>query len=435
MHVPVGEAVISTTEQRIESPMAPVNSVRPLPGGAVTLAPSGGRVNRGRRVLLLLEDLGGGTGNHVCQLISSWIALGWETMVVTQNAPLVHRLPAGVEVRVITRRSWYDRFPLAQLRRLLELRRVVRAFQPDVVHTYFFWSIVYGRVLKLLGDVRLLVENREDLGFSWTPGDYRILRSLRSVPDRVVCVAEAVRDVVVRRERIDPRRITVVRNGVAPGATNTLGRVEARRGLGFSDEHVVIGMVANLPRAVKGGRQLLDVIGDIVAACPRARFLLVGLGTEPATLAAELASRGIAQYVVGAGYRRDIDDCYAAMDISVLTSSTEGLSITLLESMKHGLPTVVTRVGGNSELVVEGETGFLVELGDTRAFVERVVALARDPGLRRSLGDAGRRRVGAEFALAGVARKYLNLYEQLLEENRPLHAMPPEPNRREEIAV
>ena len=435
MRVPVGEALIPTTRQKGESPLAPVDSVRPLPGGAAALAPTGNRVNRGRRVLLLLEDLGGGTGNHVCQLISSWIALGWEAMVVTQNAPLVHRLPAGVEVRIITRRNWYDRFPLAQLRRLLELRRVVRAFQPDVVHSYFFWSIVYGRVLKLLGDVRLLVENREDLGFSWTPGDYRILRSLRSVPDRVICVAEAVKDVVVRRERIDPRRISVVRNGIAAGALDAQGRGEARRRLGFADEHVVIGMVANLPRAVKGGRQLLDMIGDIVAACPAARFLLVGVGTEPATLAGELARRGIAEYVVGAGYRRDIDECYAAMDISVLTSSTEGLSITLLESMKHGLPTVVTRVGGNAEVVVEGETGFLVELGDPRAFVERVVALARDPGLRRSLGDAGRRRVGAEFALAGVALRYLNVYEQLLEDNRPRHAMPLEPNRREEIAV
>jgi glycosyltransferase involved in cell wall biosynthesis len=153
-----------------------------------------------------------------------------------------------------------------------------------------------------------------------------------------------------------------------------------------------------------------------VAEAPAVRFLLVGLGTDPETLAPELAARGIQEYVVGAGYTRDVDSCYAAMDISVLTSSTEGLSITLLESMRHGLPTVVTRVGGNQELVVDGETGYLVPLDDAAAFVARVIALARDGALRRTLGTAGRRRVAEHFALERVADHYLTVYEGLLAE-------------------
>src|SRR5262249_54868368 len=155
----------------------------------------------------------------------------------------------------------------------------------------------------------------------------------------------------------------------------------------------------NLPRAVKGGRQLLDAVRAVVAQEPNVRFFLVGVGTDPESLKPELEARGIVNEVVGAGYRRDVEDCYAAMDISVLTSSTEGLSITLLESMRSGLPTVMTNVGGNPELVVHGETGYLVEYGNADEFADRVVALARDEALRRKMGAAGRRRVMEQFGV------------------------------------
>jgi len=367
-----------------------------------------------RRVLLLLEDFGGGTGNHVCRMVRDWSSRGWRVTVVTQTAPLVRQLPEGVDVRLVRRTGWYDRFPLTQLRRLFALWRIVRAVRPDIVHTYFYWSILYGRVLKLLGAIPKLVENREDMGYSWSKGDYRPLRMTRGIPDRVICVAEAVRQVVLQREGVDATRTTVIHNGVDLRGAGAMSREEAGRLFGFEGEDVVIGMIANLPRPVKGGRRLLDAVRAIVTAVPNARFLLVGQGTDRASLEAELEARGITPYVHGAGYRCDVDACYAAMDISVLTSSTEGLSITLLESMRCGLPAVVTEVGGNSELVADGVTGFLVPLDDSRAFVDRVITLAQDASLRRSMGDRGRRRVAEHFAVDDVAHRYLNLYDDLL---------------------
>jgi glycosyltransferase involved in cell wall biosynthesis len=103
------------------------------------------------------------------------------------------------------------------------------------------------------------------------------------------------------------------------------------------------------------------------------------------------------------------------MDISVLTSSTEGLSITLLESMRHGLPTVVTLVGGNPEVVQDGVTGFLVPLGDEPDFVRRVVELVQDAGKRLAMGGAARERVATHFDIDRVARRYLETYEELLD--------------------
>ena len=372
----------------------------------------------GRSVLLLLEDLGGGTGNHVCQLTALWRTRGWKVVIVTQKPPLVRELPSGVEVRVTQGGGWYDRFPLAQIRRLMELRRLARELRPDVVHSYFFWSIIYARLLKIMGLAPILVENREDMGFSWGRGAYLALRLTRSLPDRIICVASAVRDVALRKEKVQPERTIVVHNGIPLATPIGCSRDSTRRAFGFTDEHVVVGMVANLPRAVKGGRHLLDVVGRVVAAAPNVRFLLIGVGTDAEPLRAELEMRRVADFVVCAGYRRDVEACYAAMDISVLTSSTEGLSITLLESMRAGLPTVVTRVGGNSELVIDGETGFLVDYDDWSFFVDRVVRLAQNGAERHRMGDAGRRRVVEQFGVEGVGGRYIAVYETLINVRR-----------------
>ena len=104
------------------------------------------------------------------------------------------------------------------------------------------------------------------------------------------------------------------------------------------------------------------------------------------------------------------------MDISVLTSFSEGLSLTLLESMGYGIPIVATRVGGNPELVVEGETGYLVPVKDNRTLVDRIVTLLQDKELRRRMGKEGRLRAEQKFRMRDVASRYLDIYKGLLAE-------------------
>jgi glycosyltransferase involved in cell wall biosynthesis len=304
--------------------------------------------------------------------------------------------------------------PVAQVRRLLYLRRHIAQSAPDLVHTYFFWSIIYGRILKRLGAIRLLVENREDMGFSWGTNEYRFLRLTASLPDRVICVAEAVREVVVAKERIDPARTLVVRNGVQPLRTVSKERSAIREELGIAKDVLVIGMVANLNRPVKGVSHFLDAIPLIARAVPTARFLIVGRASNEKALWAQARALGVDNCLTLAGYRSDVSKCYAAMDVSVLTSLTEGLSLTILESMNHGLPVVVTRVGGNPEVVTNAETGFLVPPGDVRSFAEHVIDLLKNPDLRARMGRQARRRIEREFDIRDVRARYLRVYRDLL---------------------
>jgi glycosyltransferase involved in cell wall biosynthesis len=375
---------------------------------------------RSLRVLVMTEDLGGGTGNHLLAMTRLWPSWGCQPEILSQG-PLRARQAAGIPIHVVPPRR-FDRFPITQVRRCATAWRHVTRFQPSVVHTYFFWSIVYGRILKALGKVKYLIENREDQGFSWGPSAYSILRATRALPDRVICVSAGVRQVVLERERLDPSRVIVIHNGVEmpAQASNDVAALKAR--LGLRPEHLVVGMVANFNRKVKGVRYLIEAAPSIVQAVPQVRFLLLGSGDEETELR-ELVSRlGVARRVVFAGQTDRVHEYYSLMHVSVLTSLSEGLSITLLESMSHGLPVVVTSVGGNPEVVVEGETGYLVPPKDIPAFAERVIQLLRNPAMRARFGQSARQRVERDFNLDLVAERYLQEYASILSERTRLTA-------------
>ena len=364
------------------------------------------------KLLFLTDDLGGGTGNHLLSMLKHWDKQAWRIKIVSK-IPSLDRVAPDVPVETIPAPRLLNRLPFTQLKAMNWLRNSLgkNAPAPDLIHSFFFWSIIYGRLLKRMGKVKALIENREDTGFAWGVHEYAWLRATRMIPDRVVCVSEAVREVVLEREKLDKRRVVVIHNGIDPleqsGESGYL-----RQELGLSEEHLVVGMVANYNRPVKGFTYLLDAIPAIVSEVPSARFLFVG-GVD-ALLKEKVKALEIGRFITFAGYRKDINQCYEAMDLSVLTSLSEGLSITLLESMNHGLPVVATRVGGNPELVEDGKSGYLVPPKDAQALANRIVQLLRSEELRRRMGEEGRRRVESGFQMQDVAGKYQELYKCVL---------------------
>ena len=367
----------------------------------------------GAKIVFLTDDLGGGTGNHLLSLVRHWDRTEWNAEVLS-GAPLTARVVPGLPVSYLAPPETFRRYPLRQIASMVRLRKEVRGRTPDIVHSFFFWSILYGRLLKWSGAVRRLVENREDQGFAWGPHEYAWLRWTGTLPDRVICVSEAVRRTVLEREKIDAARTRVIRNGLCPVAGDSDADASARKELGIGDGQPVVGMVANFNRAVKGVSYFIDAVPAILREVPTARFLLVGRGKEEASLRDQAKRLGVDAAVIFAGFRQDIGRFYRAMDLSVLTSLSEGLSITLLESMSFGLPVVATMVGGNPEVVIDGRTGYLVPARDPAAVVERIVRLLKDRTLRLRMGAEGKRRVEEDFRLQDVARRYLGVYQELL---------------------
>lgn len=365
------------------------------------------------RVLILTDDLGGGTGNHLLSMMKHWDKDRWQVEILSR-APLTARVSPDVPVRYLPPYGRLNLYPFSQVRDLGRIRKDIEERVPSIVHAYFFWSILLGRILKWEGKIGTLIENREDQGFGWGLHEYFWLRITRGLPDRIICVSEAVRQVVLEKERVDKERVVVIRNGVGGLPDAGAEAAKTRREMGIDDNHLVVGMVANFNRSVKGVSRFLDAVPEIVRTVPSTRFLLLGRGREEGILREKARALRIEPFVLFAGYRPDIHRYYAVMDVSALTSFSEGLSITVLESMRCGIPVVATRVGGNPEVIIDGVTGYLVPPGDVPAFVSRTVQLLLDKDLRKRMGEEARRRVEGEFLLSDVALRYLGIYENAL---------------------
>jgi glycosyltransferase involved in cell wall biosynthesis len=113
------------------------------------------------------------------------------------------------------------------------------------------------------------------------------------------------------------------------------------------------------------------------------------------------------------GVRYDIQDLLSALNVAVITSDYEGSPLSVMEYMEAGLPVVATRVGGVPDIVVDGETGFLVPPRDPAAVAEALSRLLEEPELARAMGEAGRKRRRTEFDLAATVRRIEELYEEL----------------------
>jgi glycosyltransferase involved in cell wall biosynthesis len=367
------------------------------------------------RVAMITTDIGGGTGNHLLSMLKHWDKNIWQTIIYS-TAPGWDRTVPDVPIQYLPPSRYFRYYPVAQFRYLAKLSKIILNTLPEIVHTYFFWSIIFGRLLKMAGRIKILVENREDEGFNWGWHEYLLLRRTKHLPDKIICVSEAVKKVVQERERMEETRIAVINNGVDSNNVPSGLQAVTRRELGFHDENLVIGMVANYNRPVKGVGNFLDVVPAIVSAVPSARFIFVGGGNEENALREKAKMLGIEPYLVFVGYTKEIHRYYEIMDISVLNSFSEGLSLTLLESMGYGISVVATRVGGNPELVVEGETGYLVPVNNHGLLADRIVKLLLHPELRRSMGEEGRKRIERKFQMRDVANRYLEIYKGLLAE-------------------
>ena len=149
-------------------------------------------------------------------------------------------------------------------------------------------------------------------------------------------------------------------------------------------------------------------------ARPSTVFLIAGRGEREAALREQARSLAIDGHVRFLGFRHDVPELLALCDVFVLPSLSEGLSIAILEAMAAARPVVTTRVGGNPELVVQGETGILVEPTDAPGLAGAVTRLLTDPAEARRLGENGLSRVRSRFTIGAMVREYETIYEEAL---------------------
>ena len=353
------------------------------------------------RVLYVIDALGpGGTEKQLANLVRN-LDRGAVVPHLCTLRPSESDLRAiGCEVVELPFRSFASPGAATCLRRL---RRFIRDRRIDLVQAFFqdptilAWAATIGSRTVRVGSFR-------DMGFWRTRWKAAQLRHVYPRYHGFVANSRAVAQRFHELERIPLGKITVVYNGVeVPGDT-----VAPRRG-----DHPVVGIVANLNRPVKRVDLFLRAAALVATERPDARFVIVGDGHLRPALERLCSDLGLMDSVTFHGRVPDPSAELRRFDIGVLTSDSEGLSNAILEYLAHGIPVVARRVGGNAEVVTEGETGLLIDGDEPAAVASAVTSLLRAPDVRSRMGDRGRAVARDRFSFEACARAHEACYRRL----------------------
>jgi sugar transferase (PEP-CTERM/EpsH1 system associated) len=291
------------------------------------------------------------------------------------------------------------------------LYNLFRRVQPHVVHTHGWGTLVEGIVAARLARVPAIVHGEHGTLQLRTYQRW-IQRHGWAKADRVLSVSSRLAERMSAETGFPLSRIETIRNGVEMARFGRITRAEARMSLGLPSDVLVIGTAGRLV-PVKDHASLLNAVHRLQQWGLRPTLLVAGDGPLRGSLAEQAAALGIAQQVNLLGHRSDIETILAALDLFVLSSTSEGLPNTVLEAMATGVPVVATRVGGVDELVEDGSTGLLVKSGDSDALAHALADLLRAPARRAEMAASARRRMETEFDIREMIRKYEALYLDL----------------------
>jgi glycosyltransferase involved in cell wall biosynthesis len=318
----------------------------------------------------------------------------------------------GVAVHIAKSKSWRDPTLLAEMRRLIRQEAV------DLIHSHLPDQNFYGCVAGLLArrptiaTYHGLPPARETLSLRAKAK----LRFVRRFAAATVVVSGRLED-AMRELGFPARRLVRIYNGIDVSQFAQVPTGWLRRELGRNGETKLVGMVANV-RAAKGYDYFLQAASEVARRVPEAMFLAIGQAKngELEELRAQVRRLSLEERFAFLGFRRDVPEILAELDLFVLSSVREGFSLATVEAMAAGKPVVATRSGGPEEIVDHPRTGLLVPAQDAGALAAGIYELLRDPARAKAMGRAAREKAALDFSAEAMIRRYEALYERVLKE-------------------
>jgi L-malate glycosyltransferase len=347
-----------------------------------------------------------GGQNQVLVTVMGLRALGHRTLLVANpSGELRQRAKEGLDLLPLAPRTEMD------LNAAWRLSRFIKQLRPDVLHAHDPHAVAMAALAlsmsTQLAKPPLVASRRVDFhlrGSALSRWKYRQV-------DCFICASDAIRQMLMG-DGVPEMRAVTVHEGIDLGHVEAAPAAKLHEELWLPHHAPLVGNVAALVPH-KGQRHLIEAAMLVLPQVPDARFILAGEGELRPALERQIREHHLEKHVLLAGFRPDVLSLHKAFDIFVMSSLTEGLGTSLLDAMACGKPIVATTAGGIPEVVVDGETGFLVAPRDHEGMARAIVSLLKDEALRRRMGEAGRTRARVHFSAERMVQDTLRVYQRV----------------------
>ena len=334
--------------------------------------------------------------------------LGYRVLVACQEgsgiADKANR--AGLKIFTFPMRFAFD------LPAILKFIRIIKSEKIDIIHTHSSKdSWIAGIAGRLTGIP--VVRSRHlstPVGKNWlTTFVYRYLA------DVIIASGKHIKATLASRNKLNPEKIVSIAAGVDLDKFSTHIKADKiRNEFGLKRFFPIIGIVAIL-RSWKGHQYFLEAIPKVVSIYPDARFLIVGDGPTRNTIQQKIIEDGIEKYVIMTGFRNDIPEIMAVLDVFVLPSyASEATSQVIPQALAMSKPIVATNVGGLPEIIEDSVTGLLVPPKNPEAISNAIIWMIKHPDKAKEMAMEGRNKILKCFTFQGMIEQTTEVYESVL---------------------
>lgn len=301
----------------------------------------------------------------------------------------------------------------------IRLVKYIRQIAPDIVVTFFPLSNIFGVIAARFAKVTSIISTRRDYGLWLNKRSIYSLRFANRFIKGIVSNSQSVKELTSVEEHVESSKIRVIYNGLDIHdfrSCKNRGYL-MKKELGILPDSKVVGIVANL-RPMKRHETFLKSAKFVLKVRPDVNFVIVGDGPLRTDIEALTAKLGIKDYVHLVGRQEDVLPFLSIFDIGVNCSANEGLSNAIMEYMAYGVPCIVSKAGGNSELIENGINGHTFELDNHKELAERILNLLDDKEKQEKFASNSREKILNQLTIDKMINEYDNYFIQMLEGNR-----------------
>lgn len=350
----------------------------------------------------------GGTEQVIRQLVVGSMALNVDGQILCIDGyvgPIGQAMQeSGVSIITLRRMPGFD------IALIKAMHTHIKASGADIVHCHQYTPYLYGFLAAIGTEAKVVFTEHG----RFYPDRYRykamgINMLIGLMTPAIAAISSATREALARYEFMPKWKIQVVYNGIQGLVRDDERTNSLRHKLQIPPDAFVVGTVSRLD-PVKNQPMMLRAFRRFLDRCPDAWLLMVGDGPDRSKLEAMTKELHLAHRVIFTGFQADPVDYLAALDLFLLSSHTEGTSMTLLEAMSLGIPAVATHVGGNPEIIKQHETGILVPPDDDVAFAAAMIKIKESPDLIDTMSRNSLERFQSNFCVQNMVNQYHKLY-------------------------